>query len=235
MKKAKGGTQLQDSSHTTELLQEKHELQDHTYAKQPGKKESEMEDLKLVSEELVSEELVTEELIKEKLITKELVPEKLVTEELITEEPITEELITEELITEELITEELVTEELVTEELVTEVGKEKVIDPEILKEELARGKVTRYEKESEDAIDDIMDSVISDGKCAETRNPKTKQVAKPEKKLLLNVYEAEVAEVVNTSFLVIKRRGKVSKEIGRSFKVDSYHALHPLSIKFCIR
>ena len=225
MKKAKGGTQLQDSSHTTELLQEKHELQDHTYAKQPGKKESEMEDLKLVSEELVSEELVTEELIKEKLITKELVPEKLVTEE----------LITEELITEELITEELVTEELVTEELVTEVGKEKVIDPEILKEELARGKVTRYEKESEDAIDDIMDSVISDGKCAETRNPKTKQVAKPEKKLLLNVYEAEVAEVVNTSFLVIKRRGKVSKEIGRSFKVDSYHALHPLSIKFCIR
>ena len=225
MKKAKGGTQLQDSSHTTELLQEKHEWQDHTYAKQPGKKESEMEDLKLVSEELVSEELVTEELIKEKLITKELVPEKLVTEE----------LITEELITEELITEELVTEELVTEELVTEVGKEKVIDPEILKEELARGKVTRYEKESEDAIDDIMDSVISDGKCAETRNPKTKQVAKPEKKLLLNVYEAEVAEVVNTSFLVIKRRGKVSKEIGRSFKVDSYHALHPLSIKFCIR
>ena len=64
----------------------------------------------------------------------------------------------------------------------------------------------------ENNIKDVIDWVIADNKSSETKNLETKVITKSEKKQLPDVFEAEVAEVVNTSFLVLKKRGKVSEE-----------------------
>ena len=64
----------------------------------------------------------------------------------------------------------------------------------------------------ENNIEDVIDWVIADNKSSETKNLETKVITKSEKKQLPDVFEAEVAEVVNTSFLVLKKRGKVSEE-----------------------